>query len=129
MRSIEIFLNFSTHYLNRAILRRKRPNAVSKDNIDRMNEFWGDSSWMDIAYRQQETLFGHQEEKITNRELALAYQNRLINIAGFEYVPEPTPMKNSKGAVVYYLFFASHKPVAKKIVENIFKKYRTRGFS
>lgn len=128
MRSIEIFLNFSTHYLNRAILKRKRLDAVAEDKIERMNEFWSDGSWTEIAYRQQETLFGHQEEKITNRELALAYQNRLIKLAGFKYVPEPTPMKNSKGAIVYYLFFASHQPVAKKIVEDIFKKYRKRGF-
>jgi hypothetical protein len=36
-------------------------------------------------------------------------------------------MRNSTGAVVYYLYFASQKPVADKIVANIFKKYRDRG--
>jgi hypothetical protein len=33
-------------------------------------------------------------------------------------------MKNSTNAVVYYLFFASQKPVAKKIIDDIFKKHR-----
>lgn len=49
--------------------------------------------------------------------------------AGFKYVPEPMPMRNSKGAIVYYLFFASHKPVAEGIVKDIFDKFRTRGIS
>jgi hypothetical protein len=33
-------------------------------------------------------------------------------------------MKNGIGATVYYLFFASHKPVAQKIVSFIFDKYK-----
>ena len=36
-------------------------------------------------------------------------------------------MRNTKGAVVYYLFFASPKPVAAKIVQSIFNKYRDKG--
>jgi hypothetical protein len=53
-----------------------------------------------------------------------AFQKRLQTLAGFEFVPEPLPMRNSNNAVVYYLFFASQKPVAKKIIEDIFKKHR-----
>jgi hypothetical protein len=33
-------------------------------------------------------------------------------------------MKNSNNAIVYYLFLASPKPVAQKIIEGIFSKYR-----
>ncbi len=43
------------------------------------------------------------------------------------YVPEPIPMRNSKGAVVHYLLFASQKPVADNIVKDIFRKYRDMG--
>ncbi len=35
-------------------------------------------------------------------------------------------MRNSTGAIVYYLVFASQKPVAAGIVEDIFRKYRAR---
>ncbi len=93
-----------------------------------MNAFWGDVGWKEIAYRKKRTLFGIEDEKVTNRELALAYREKLIAQAGFEYVPQPVPMKNSRGAAVYYLFFASHKPVAKAIVEDIFEKHRSRGY-
>ena len=36
-------------------------------------------------------------------------------------------MRNTMGAIVYYLFFASQRPVALKIVQEIFEKYRDRA--
>jgi hypothetical protein len=59
--------------------------------------------------------------------IADAFRRRLKEVAGFENVPEPAPMRNSLGFVVYYLFFASQKPVAQNIVTDIFKKYREQG--
>jgi len=53
-----------------------------------------------------------------------AYVKRLKEVAGFRFVASPMPMRNSHNAVVYYLLFASHKPVAQKIVEEIISKYR-----
>jgi hypothetical protein len=41
---------------------------------------------------------------------------RLKNVAGFRHVPDPLPMRNKMNAVVCYLFFASQKPVAKKLI-------------
>ena len=58
-----------------------------------------------------------------------AFRHRLREVAGFKYVPEPMPMRNSKGAVVYYLFFASPNRTGGKIVTDIFDKYRNRGMS
>ena len=55
-----------------------------------------------------------------------ARRSRLRNVAGFAYVPEPMPMRNNQRGIVYYLFFAAHKPVAARIVSHIFKKYRGR---
>jgi hypothetical protein len=51
----------------------------------------------------------------------------LKKVAGFQYVPDPVPMKNEQGSIVYYLFFASHKPVADSIVTRVFDKYRARA--
>jgi hypothetical protein len=50
----------------------------------------------------------------------------LNKVAGFGFVPEPLPMRNSRNAIVYYLFFASPKAVAEKIITDIFTKYRAR---
>jgi three-Cys-motif partner protein len=108
---------------------RRNPDAVVGENqIARMNAFWGDGSWRKVAYQPpaQITLFEPVDEKVSNDKLAEGFRSRLKEQAGFEYVPKPLPMRNSRGAIVYYLFFASRKPVASKIVKDILKKYKGR---
>ena len=124
MRSIEIFYNFSVYDINRNILRRDSSKIDTKQ-LNRMNKAWGDDSWRKVAYTTEENLFG-MEEKTTNIRIASAFRERLKKVAKFSYVPEPIPMKNSKGAIIYFLYFASHKPVAAKIVTEIFNKYRNK---
>jgi three-Cys-motif partner protein len=104
----------------------KNPDQAPLEGIDRMNRFWGDESWRQAAYAEsdQGNLFSKPDlVKQDNAAIVKAFQTRLQTIAGFAFVPEPLPMRNSTNAVVYYLFFASQKPVAKKIIENIFKKH------
>lgn len=87
-----------------------------------MNAYWGDASWRSIAYTTKRDLFGHPEKE-PNIVVAEGFRKRLKERAGFKYVSDPLPMRNSKNAIIYYLFFASNKPVAKDIIEYIFKKY------
>ena len=87
-----------------------------------------DDSWKRTSYRKQGTLFDDDiDQKKANIEVAEAYRARLRDVAGFKYVPDPIPMRNSKGAVVYYLVFASHNETGERIAKAIFKKYRNRG--
>jgi len=125
-RAIDMFLNFPVMDMNRNAIWRN-PTAVPKEGIDRMNSFWGDESWREAAYAEdpQGNLFGAPDiVKQGNDAIVGAFRKRLREVAGFQFVPEPLPMKNSTNAVVYYLFFASQKPVAQKIIDSIFKKYR-----
>ena|GEM_PF-4945611 len=62
-----------------------------------------------------------------NEDMAAAYRKRLREVAGFEYVPEPLPMKNSRGAVVYYLYFASQNKTGYKVAKRVLDKYREGG--
>jgi three-Cys-motif partner protein len=123
--TIEIFLNFPVMDINRNVLLR-RPEAAADEDVKRMNLVWGDESWREAAYRTDTTLF-NEPEKQANEVLAAAFQERLQRNAGFKYVPEPAPMRNSVGAVVYYLFFAAHKPAAANIVTDILNNYRKQG--
>src|SRR5512141_2024403 len=92
-----------------------------------MTAFWGDESWRTAAYRQQPLLFGGTEEvKLENRDVVRAFADRLGSVAGFKYVAEPMPMRNSTNAVVYYLFFASQSRVGAKIVAQIMDTHRDR---
>lgn len=127
MKSIDIFLNFPVADMNRNVLWRN-PERVDARQAERMNAFWGDDSWRSVAYDTSRNLFGW-EEKTDNETVAEAFRKRLRTVAGFNHVPEPMPMRNSKGAVVYYLFFASQRPAAEHIVEDIFGKYRNKGVS
>jgi three-Cys-motif partner protein len=125
-RSIEIFLNFPVMDMNMNVLWHD-VEKVSVIQRERMTRFWGDDSWRQAAYTTEQNLFGPYIEKGSNDDVAAAFRNRLKDVAGFRVVPEPIPMRNTTGAIVYYLFFAAHKPIASDIVTAIFNKYRNRG--
>ena len=118
--------NFPVADMNRNVLWKNNVQDVDQADIDRMNAFWGDESWRDVAYSTENNLFGYAEKE-SNKKIAEGFQARLKKVAGFGYVPEPMPMRNSNGATIYYLFFASQKATAQKIIDQIFKKYRDQG--
>jgi three-Cys-motif partner protein len=129
-KAIEIFLNFPLMDMNRNIL-WKNLDGVDAKQIKRMNAFWGDDSWRKISYRPQKDLFDetHDMKIATHTPLIKAFCERLTTVAGFAYVPEPIPMTNTKGGILYYLFFASPNKTGPKIVKDIFNKYRTKGIA
>ncbi len=126
MKSVEVFLNFMVMDMNMNVL-WTNPEGVAPAQVERMNTFWGDDSWRKAAYRPEPDLFESREKKTTNEDIAEAYRQRLENVAGFRHVPPPLPMRNSNGAVIYYLFFASPNEKGAKIVDDIFNAYRKRG--
>jgi three-Cys-motif partner protein len=125
-RAVDLFLNFPVMDMNRNAIWRN-PEKVPKEGIKRMNRFWGDESWRKAAYAenpQGNLLFDREMVKQPNETIVAAFRKRLQDVAGFSFVPDPLPIRNSTTAVVYYLFFASQKPVAERIVTDIFSKYR-----
>lgn len=125
MKSLDVFLNFPVQDMNRNVF-WKDPEGVDEAQIQRMNLFWGDESWRSIVYETKWNLFG-LPEKEPNEVIAEAFRRRLKEGGGFECVPEPLAMENSKGAVLYYLFFASQNFTAEKIARDIFAKSRKHG--
>ncbi|MDP2167918.1 MAG: three-Cys-motif partner protein TcmP [Thermodesulfovibrionales bacterium] len=124
LKTIDIFINFSIQDANRNVLFEDLARAKPED-IERMNAFWGDESWKELLYREQETFFGEtrqvriEDYQILSKEFCM----RLKRV-GFNDAPEPILMRNKKGGPLYYLCFASQKNVAKNIVNDIFDKYR-----
>lgn len=126
MRSLDIFLNFPIADINRNVLWRDRAQ-VPPEQVKRLNAFWGDNSWSEVAYTpsRQGNLFGDpSEEKATNSALAEGFRRRLKTVAGFSNVPRPLEMRNSHNAIVYYLYFASQQRVAENVVRDIFRRHR-----
>jgi len=126
MGSVEVFYNFMIMDANMNVF-WKNPDKVAPSQAARMDHAWGDRSWREIAYTKKAGLFEEIEEKVENRTIVQAFQRRLHEVAGFKYVPDPMPMRNSKGAVIYYLFFASPNKTGGEIVADIFDSYRNRG--
>jgi len=125
-QAIDMFLNFPVMDMNRNAIWRN-PKGVPQDGIERMTRFWGDESWKKVAYlesAQGDLFLDPPLVKQDNDAIVSAFQDRLKNVAGFKYVLNPLPMKNSNNTVVYYLFLASQKAVAEKIIRDIFAKYR-----
>src|SRR5438128_5327186 len=125
MRTVDMFLNFPVADMNRNVLWR-HPEGVDTSDLTRMTEFWGDESWREIAYTTKLNLFGYPEKE-ENAVVAEGFRQRLLKVAGFKHVVQPLTMRNTKGAIVYYLFFASQKLAAEDIIIDIFNKYRQRG--
>lgn len=125
-KAVDLFLNFPVMDMNRNAIWRS-PARAAPEGIERMNRFWGDETWKQVAYaesRQKSLFFELDIIKQPNEAIVAAFRERLTKVAGFSFVPEPLPMKNSNNAVVYYLFFASAKPVADTIIRHIFDKYK-----
>ena len=91
-----------------------------------MTRFWGEKSWKQAAYAasRQQNLFSAPDLIKRSNDAIVSGFRTIKKVAGFKYVAEPLPMKNRNNAVVYYLFFASQKPVAQRIIDDIFAKYR-----
>ena len=126
--TIDIILNFPVMDMNENALWRN-PDAVPISQKERMTAFWGDETWMAAAYKEQPGLFG---ESFSMRQpmgvVVDAYRERLRAVAGFKNVTKPIPMRNSRNAIIYYLFFASQKKVAADIIDYIFRTYERGGF-
>lgn len=124
MGSVELFLNFMIMDINRNVL-RLNPDRAIQSKIDQLTRLWGDETWFDAAYDSSGNLFG-DPEKVSNERFELAWRERLKMKAGFKFVSQPMPMRTKTNSVIYYLYFASQKPVAAGIVDDIFDKYRKR---
>jgi three-Cys-motif partner protein len=124
MGSVDVFLNFMIMDINRNVLRKNRDKAI-QSKVEQLTRLWGDETWIDAAYDASGNLFG-DPEKVSNERFEAAWRERLEKKAGFKFVSKPMPMKTKTNSVIYYLYFASQKPVAGGIVDDIFKKYSGR---
>lgn len=124
MGSVDLFLNFMIMDINRNVL-RKNPDKAIQSKVEQLTRLWGDETWIDAAYDTSGNLFG-DPEKVSNQHFEAAWRERLKNKAGFKFVSRPMPMKTKTNSIIYYLYFASQKPVAAGIVDDIFKKYGGR---
>ena len=123
--AVEVFINFPVMQMNRNC-KQADISRILPGELEVMDRFWGDRSWHSAMFRPsaQTSLFEDDElDKTENRDLVNAYCKRLKAVAGFGFVADPLPMRNSRNAVVYYLIFAGPNKTGWMIVQDIFRKY------
>src|SRR5580704_202842 len=124
-RSIEIFVNLMIMDINRNALRRDPEKSIAS-KVAQLTRLWGDESWKEAGYDKVPNLFESVSQKVSNERFAEAFRRRLQEKARFRFVPNPMPMRNKTGAVIYYLYFASQNAAGKNVVSDIFNKYKNR---
>ena len=124
-RTMDVFLNFPLMDINRNAALKILEAANPEEGV-RLTKIWGDDSWKHLAYVEQGDLFSSSvliKKDEGNEILKRGFRERLKQVAGFSFVPDPILMKNKKGGHLYFLFFASHQPVAQNIAEGILRKW------
>ena len=116
--AIDVLIHFPIYSMNINVIRRAGP----KDE-ERLNLYWGDSSWKDIAYERDPhpNLLGEDwYNKVDNETIVEAYRKRLVDVGGFKGASRPIPMRNKPGNVIYYLIFASsNEPTGVKVINDV----------
>ena len=94
LKTVDMFLNFPVTDINRNVLRHDR-SEVARDDVERMNRFWGDNSWDAAAYVEtgQTAMFdfGPEKQKQDNRAIVAAFRERLGKVAGSNTSPRRLP--------------------------------------
>ncbi len=116
--TFEVLINFPLMDILRNVV-RESPEEVDPRQIQRMTAIWGSDDWTPVLY--PDALFGPQKtQEHRGRALSIAFQERLQGV--FRFVSDYVVMRNTKGAPLYSLIWAGHKPVAMKIVNDVFGK-------
>lgn len=105
-----------------------KTGRISEGWLDRLEKFLGlDRATINrYFYKKKQTLFENIE--IIEKELdainksADLYKERLNEV--FKFVSNPYELKNSSNSVMYHLFLVSNNSTAKKIGDDIVKKYK-----
>jgi len=114
--TFEVLINFPLLGIRRNVVRQS-PKEVAPRQAQRMTALWGSDDWISVLYPP--ALFGRQKtQEPTDCALSVAFQERLQTT--FRYVSDYVIMKNMKGGALYSLIWAGHKPVAMKIVNDVF---------
>lgn len=117
--AIEILLNFPVGMAIQRLLLRQ-PEKFSAAQRQRLDRYFGSSSWMDAIYKKEKTLFGDEElEKVEKSGKALVnwYRDQLKTV--FPYVSRAALIRNSRGGHLYYLILASPKNTGARIFNDI----------
>jgi three-Cys-motif partner protein len=122
--AVDAIIFFPTMDAHRSVL-PKDPANVRATMVAKMRLFWGDDNWYPTAYNSAGLLdFGDgMIAKQDVRVLLGAFATRLRDVAGFQFVSRPIPVRNRSNNILYHLFFAAHNVAAKRVMSALEKHF------
>ena len=115
-RAIEIIINLPMQTAVHRLLPRE--GAISTQNANRLNRFFGTETWQSEFYSSERTLFGEVIRKnAPSSKLLEFYRRNLLNI--FRYVSDARIVRNTRGSPLYYLMHAGHNKTGQTIINDI----------
>lgn len=116
----DVILNFPLDMaINRLI---KRDGNIPEAWAVQLDMCFGDHGWRDIAFEKSEDLFGAREDKHKDAADRLL-QHYLVRLKGiFTAVSSPSLVRNTRGAPLYYLIWASSNGRGLPIAEHVLKQ-------
>lgn len=119
-RQVDVIINFPLGLaINRLVTRN--PN-IPQNWKDLLDQCFGTHEWYDLAYEHHDGLFGDsliQKSKETAERLLGLYHQRLKDAFGHTVLP--SLVRNTRGAPLYYLMWASSHGRGVSIAEHIMK--------
>ena len=119
-RKVDVIINFPLGMaINRLVT--KDPN-IPKSWADLLDKHFGTQEWYDLAYEHHDALFGDslvQKSKDTAERFLSLYHRRLKE--AFGHTVSPSLVRNTKGAPLYYLMWASSHGRGVRIADHIMK--------
>ena len=119
-RKVDVIINFP---LGMAINRLVTRSADIPQNwMDLLDKCFGTREWHDLAYERENGLFGNdllEKSNETAERLLGLYHRRLKD--AFGHTVTPSLVKNTQGAPLYYLMWASWHPRGAAIAAHIMK--------
>jgi len=125
-KSLDVILNFSIMDIQRRFGHITSDTIYEKSMKD-ANDFFGTPEWFKIGYEKRviDLTKGEQYVKIKDFEEKILefYARRLKQRAGFNFVSNPLPFRNSQNAKVYYILIMSHHYLGNNLIEWANKKF------
>lgn len=119
-RKVDVIINFPLAMaINRLVTRNV---DIPRNWVDMLDKCFGTHEWHNLAYDVQTDLFGDDQSRKrddTAFRLLQLYHQRLESCFG--NTVDPSLVKNTKGAPLYYLMWASSHPRGKAIAEHIMR--------
>lgn len=118
--AIEVFINLPVGTTIQRLLQTQGKITANRRQL--LTSFFGTDQWEKVIYRDRDTLFGSETEKIDNsgQHLARWYAERLAKLFG--YSSSPYLIRNERGTHLYYLIFAGPNKTGAKIAKNILEQ-------